>query len=385
MSDDELLPLLDDRTRLLALTEPLHLQQHIPRLRNALLTRLVERAGYRSIAVESCCLRGARLDAVLARGVEPDRDTVQSGFSHGFGDAAASRELAAWIGARNRTAGPADRVRFSGFDAPMEMAGADSPRDALGRVHGFLRDRGLTGLPAQERIEALLGPDQQWSDPAVIMDPARGIGGDPAAGELAVLAEDLAARLSTTAPDGPDDTWWDAATAARAAVGLLTYHRLLADDRPGRTARACAHRDAMMAANLAATVERERGRGPTLVFAHHGHLRRGPTTMTLDVDITWYGAGALLAPRLGPELTVLCTVIGAARGREIGVPEPGTVEHALLAAHPVGAVLTADRARQLAEGAVVRDAGPAHVGYFPADAALLSEVDLVWLVPELDS
>ncbi|QJY45162.1 erythromycin esterase family protein [Pseudonocardia broussonetiae] len=381
---DDVLALLDHRTRLLALTEPLHGQQHVPLLRNALLAALVDRAGYRSVAVESCCLRGARLDALLARGVEPDDARRDAGFSHGWGPGRGNRELVAWIAAHNRAAAPRDRVRFSGFDAPLESSGADSPRDALEQVHGFLQARGATALPAWDRIADLLGPDAPWSDPAVIRDPARGRGATPAAAELTVVAGELAWRHATTAPDGPDDdAWWDAAAAARSATGLLAYHRLLVLDDAYRVQRLAAQRDAMMAANLAAVVERERGRGPTLVFAHHGHLQRGPSAMTMGVELVWNGAGALLGPRLGPELTVLGTLVGAAPERGIGAPEPGTVERVLLDAHPGGAVLRSAEARRLAAGAGTRAPAPPPVGYSGADDALLAGLDLVWLLPEL--
>ncbi|ANY08604.1 erythromycin esterase family protein [Pseudonocardia sp. HH130630-07] len=386
MTVDEILPLLDDRTRLLGLTEPLHGQEHLPLLRNTLLRALVERAGYRSVAVESCCLRGLDLDARLARGVPPDAAQVAAGFSHGFGDTASGRELASWIAEHNRGAAAGDRVRFAGVDAPMEMAGMDSPRAALERLHGFLVSRGAPDLPSWDRIDALLGAEDAWTAPAAMWDPAHSIGGGDAVAELAVLAGDLAWRHATTAPggDGPadDDAWWDAGTAARSATGLLACHRLVATDGPDRWMLLSNQRDAMIAANLAALVERERGRGPTLVFAHQQHLRRGTASWG---ETRWNGAGSLLGPRLGPELSVVATVLGSAPLRRIGPPEQGTIEQALIGARPGGGVLTAARAREIAAGAGVRDAGSREVGYFPADADLLAEVDLVLVVPELTS
>ena len=55
--------LLPARPRLLALGEPTHGEDALLELRNEIFRQLVEQEGYRTIAIESDCLRGLIVDA----------------------------------------------------------------------------------------------------------------------------------------------------------------------------------------------------------------------------------------------------------------------------------------------------------------------------------
>lgn len=120
---------------LLALGEPTHGIAAFPLLRNDLLRHLVDR-GYRSIVLETDVFAASVVDAYVG-GAETEIETVlATGFSHGFGAVPGNRELVVWLREHNAGCAPQDRVHFHGFDAPVELSGAPSPRRALFSVIG---------------------------------------------------------------------------------------------------------------------------------------------------------------------------------------------------------------------------------------------------------
>ena len=198
------------RPRLLGLGEPTHGLEELPRLRNRVFEHLVDHEGYRSIALESDCL---------------------AGFSHGFGESQANRDLVAWMAEQNRHRDAADRLRFYGFDVPMEMAGANSPRTALCALHDYLAAHLDATMLAHSRetMSRLLGDDGRWSNPAAAMDPTQSIGASDDVATLRLIADDLGALLLSESPRliaaTSYDDWWPAALRARTAAGLLRYPR----------------------------------------------------------------------------------------------------------------------------------------------------------------
>ncbi|HZG92693.1 MAG TPA: erythromycin esterase family protein, partial [Pseudonocardia sp.] len=304
----ELLDGLPERPRLLGLGEPTHGVEEFPRLRNRIFAQLVERAGYRSIALESDCLAAALVDDFVAGGPGSLDEVMATGFSHGFGTSPANRELVAWMRDRNSTRDPADRIGFHGFDPPLEMAPAPSPRGPLVALHDYLtthRGAGGTPMPVDRAdVERLVGDDGRWTEPASLMDPARSVGSSPDVAQLRLLTEELAGLLAAEAPQlivaGGRSARDRAALDARTAAGLLRYHAGMADPTEHRLPRLMAQRDAMMAANLVALADQEAHRGPTLVFANNRHLQREPSTWELaGTDLRWWSAGAITAALLG--------------------------------------------------------------------------------------
>src|SRR5689334_12932811 len=225
-----LMGLLPTRPRLLALGEPTHGEDVLLDVRNDLFRQLVVQEGYRTITIESDCLMGLVVDDYITSGTGNLDDVMERGFSHGFGASAANRELVRWMRAYNDGRSAQERVRFAGFDGPLEMTGAASPRQALTALHGYLSARvDADLLPCTgEALDRLLGADDRWTDPAAIMDPSRSVGRTPEARELRLLADDLAALLDTQLPhliaaSAPDD-WDRARLCGRTATGLLRYH-----------------------------------------------------------------------------------------------------------------------------------------------------------------
>ncbi|GAA3066616.1 hypothetical protein GCM10020254_07760 [Streptomyces goshikiensis] len=291
--------LLPDRPRLLALGEPTHGEDALLRLRNELFRQFVEQEGYRTIAIESDCLMGLVVDDYVTSGTGTLDEAVERGFSHAWGSLAANRELVRWMRAHNEGRPASERVRFAGFDGPLEISGAASPRQALTSLHGYLSagvDADLLPCTA-ETLDRLLGADGRWTDPAAMTDPARSVGRSAEAGRLRLLADELVALLDAQTPHlitaTRRDDWDRARLYGRTATGLLRYHYGMADTSPARMARLCASRDMMMAHNLLAVA----ARGPALVHAHNSHLQREKSTMQM-----WRGrwSGGAPAPWSAP-------------------------------------------------------------------------------------
>ncbi|GAA4410031.1 hypothetical protein GCM10023148_01000 [Actinokineospora soli] len=281
---------LDGRVpEVFALGEAMHGVAAFPLLRNEVLAHLVER-GFRSIALEIDYFAAGVVDEYV-NGVGYLENVLAEGFSHGFGRVPGNRELVEWLRAYNARA--EERVRFYGFDAPIEYAGAASPRRTLVAVV-----EGLGGDASD--INALVGVDEEWTNPAAMYDPAASIGASARAEELRGHPDDLARRVRTP----------ELAAHARTARGLLRYHAAMASGEPDRIGRLVAVRAEMMADNLRAIAARERGRGPCLVHAHNRHLH--PRS----------GAGALVAGEV-PYLFV---------ATDGGPGAPGTLQGELAAA-----------------------------------------------------
>lgn len=377
--------LLPARPRLLALGEPTHGEDVLLDLRNELFRQLVEREGYRTIAIESDCLMGLVVDDYVASGTGALDEVMERGFSHGFGASAANRELVSWMRAYNDGRFASERLRFSGFDGPLEITGAASPRQALTALHAYLTawvEPDLLPCTA-ETLDRLLGADDRWTKPAAMMDPSQSVGQTSEAKQLRLLADDLVALLDTQTPHliaaSLRDDWDRARMYGRTATGLLRYHFWMADTSPSRMARLLGLRASMMAANLLAIAER----GPALVHAHNGHLQRDKSRMRMgDLALEWWSAGAIVSAQLGQGYAFVATALGTIRHRGVEVPPPDTIEGLLYA-------LTEDRyvvdARRLA--VALGDVTPAPrvspwFGYAPLDPAHLASNDGIVFVKD---
>ncbi|MDX3118202.1 erythromycin esterase family protein [Streptomyces scabiei] len=381
--------LLPARPRLLALGEPTHGEETLLDVRNDVFRRLVEEEGYRTIAVESDCLKGLVVDDWVASGAGSLDEVMERGFSHpdlGLGASAANRELVRWIRGYNDGRSASERLRFAGFDGPLEITHAASPRQALTALHGCLAarvDADLLPCGAQE-LDTLLGADDRWTDPAAMTDPSRSAGRSAEAGRLRLLADELAALLDTQSPHlitaTSRDEWDRARLYARTATGLLRYHHAMADASPARMARLCALRDAMMADNLLALA----ARGPVLVHAHNAHLQREKSTMRMwQGPVQWWSAGALVSARLGEEYAVLATALGTIRRHGVDAPPPDTVEGRLYALERDRCLVDASRlAASLGDPRPAPRVSP-WFGYAPLDPAHLDAHDGIVFVRDV--
>ncbi|NBE53171.1 erythromycin esterase family protein [Streptomyces boluensis] len=380
-----LLSLLPDRPRLLALGEPTHREDALLELRNELFRQLVEEAGYRTIAVESDCVRGLAVDDYVTSGTGTLDEVVERGFSHDWGDLAANRELVRWMRAHNIRCDDegrpdSERVRFAGFDGPLEISHAESPRQSLTALHHHLATHGDAGLLpcTAATLDRLLGADERWTEPAAMRDPSRSVGRSAEARELRLLADELTALLDAQTPGliaaASREEWERARLHARTATGLLRYHHAMADSSTTRMTRLLGVRDHMMARNLLALA----ARGPAFVYAHNSHLQRERSTMRMwdHPLLEWWSAGALVSAELGAEYAFVPMALGTVRHDQgVDIPPPDTVEGLLYA-------LPEDRslvdARLLAAG--LGEPLPASrvspwFGYAPLDPAHLAASD----------
>ncbi|GAA2937388.1 erythromycin esterase family protein [Streptomyces enissocaesilis] len=379
--------LLPARPRLLALGEPTHGEDALLGLRNELFRQLVEQEGYRTIAIESDCMRGLVVDDYVTSGTGTLDEVMEHGFSHGWGTSAANRELVRWIRAFNNGRPASERLRFAGFDGPLEITGAASPRQALTALHGCLAARvDADLLPCTaETLDRLLGADARWTDPAAMTDPSRSVGQSAEAGQLRLLADDLVALLDAQTPHlitaTSLDDWDRARLYGRTATGLLRYHYWMADTSPARMTRLIGLRDSMMAGNLLAAAERN----PTLVHAHNSHLQRDKSTMRMwdQPLLEWWSAGALVNARLGKEYAFLATALGAIRHRGVGAPPPDTVEGLLYALPEDRCVIDAPRLATALAGTRPAPRVSPWFGYSPLDPAHLADSDGIVFVKDV--
>ncbi|MFI1716807.1 erythromycin esterase family protein [Streptomyces litmocidini] len=373
-----LMELLPARPRLLALGEPTHGEDALLDLRNELFRQLVEEEGYRTIALETDCLNGLAVDDHVTSGTGTLDEVMENGFSHDWGASAANRELVRWMRAHNEGRPASEQVRFAGFDGPLEIAAAASPRRALTALHGYLAARVEADLLpcGADLLDELTGSDDRWTEPAAMREPARSVGRSAEAGRLRLLADELVELLDEQRPHliaaSSADEWERACLYGRTALGLLSYHHWMADTSPARLARLAGVRDRMMSLNLLALADR----GPVFVYTHNAHLQREKSSMRMGGRrLEWWSAGALVDAELGEEYAFVATALGTIRHRGVDVPPADTVEGLLYALPEERCVLDARRLdAALGDGRPAPRVSP-WFGYAPLDPAHLATCD----------
>ena len=377
--------LLPGRPQVLALGEPTHGEHVLLDLRNDLFRELVEQEHYRIIAIESDCLMGLIVDDYVTSGTGSLDEVMERGISHGWGEFAGNRELVRWMRAYNDGRPVSERVRFAGFDGPLEITGAASPRPALTALHTYLTagvDADLLPCTA-ETLDSLIGADDRWTNPAAMMDPSQSVGQTPEAKELRLIADDLVALLDTQTPQliAARDDWDRARLFGRTATGLLRYHFWMADPSPSRFTRLLATRDSMMAANLLAIVEW----GPALVNAHNGHLERNKSSMRMGgPPLEYWSAGAIVSARLGEAYAFLAAALGTIRHHGVETPPADTLEGLLYALPEDRYVVDAPRwATAFGDVRPVARVSP-WFGYAPLDPAHVPNTDGIVFVKDAE-
>ena len=370
--------LLPTRPRLLALGEPTHGEDTLLEVRNDLFRQLVVQEGYRTITIESDCLMGLVVDDYITSGTGDLDEVMERGFSHGFGASAANRELVRWMRAYNDGRPASEQVRFSGFDGPLEITAAASPRPVLNALHAYLGERvDPELLPCTaETLQSLIGADERWTNPAAMMDPSQSVGQSPDAKELRLLADNLVALLDAQTPHliaaSTPDEWDRARLYARTATGLLRYHHWMADSSPGRIAWLLAVRDSMMAANLLATAERF----PTLVYAQNAHLQRPISSMRMGGDpVRWWSAGAIVSAQVGEEYAFIATALGTIRHHGVDTPPADTIEGLLYGLPEDRYVVDVRQLTALLGGGMPAPRVSPWFGYAALDPAHLPSID----------
>ena len=378
------------QVELLGFGEALHGGEEILQLRNRLFQRLVTVYGYRAIAIESSFARGRVVNQYIAgRGPTRYADVQETGFSHGFGQVTANRELIEWMRDYNAATDDGNELRFYGFDLPALTAGVASPSQVLRFALNYLTAiDAVRGGEHGRRIDTLLGDDSRWENPAAMADPSQSVGLSSDAVALRIATEDLLTELRTRQPElvacSSAEPYREAVQHTVVARELLNFHAALAGQSETRDyGRALGIRDAAMADNLAYIVDRERGRGRVFAFAHNFHLKRGQAAWPGFAQ--WWPAGAYLDATLAARYAVIGTAVGVSEENGIGPPEAGSLEARLLATPgPIRFVPThRGTGRQTAEltaeltGLPTRSGSTKNRSYFPLEPHSLAEYD--WL------
>lgn len=370
------IPLTDDgidrmvatmpEVELLGFGEALHGGEEILQLRNRLFQRLVERHGFKAIAIESSFPQARFVnDSVCGGGDQPN---VADWISNGMGLLEANRELIEWIRQHNAKTG--DRVHFHGFDMPLGKMAFASPRLVLERLYDVVPDR-------RDRLESLIGADADWENPAVIGDPTKGVGGTPRANDLRIEVEEIVAELRRRRPELDEARCAAALHDARVARQLLAAHAAMA--RKAGYAEVLGIRDTIMADNLEFILEQERGRGRVVAFAHNGHLKRGRMHWRMgDVTHEWWPAGAHVSRSLGRRYAVIGTGVGTSEENGIAAPEAGSLESRFSAAVLISA---ASAPAAVVAGLTPRTGSRRNPTYFPWTRDCLSDYDWLAFVP----
>jgi erythromycin esterase-like protein len=393
---DSIVNALGKSVDLLGIGEPTHGVEGFLALRNGVFRRLVVAHGFTAIALESSFPRGRVVNDFVAGASSASLDEVlDAGTSQGFGRLAANRELVEWIRSYNAEPGRSQKLRFYGFDSPTEMTGADSPRQLVEFVLDYLAQQrgdqpgGSGEAERRGRIDVLLGDEAAWANRAATFDASQSIGRSAAALELRMQVEALleelqsrAAELSASS-DVEADRYDEAVHYARHARAMLDYHAALADTdaEPGeRIAQCLALRDRMMAENLAYIVKREPGR--VLAFAHNSHLMCGEARWQLGPHLLkWNAAGRHMREMLGDRYAVIGVGVGVSEAMQLGTPEAGSLEAALLDAASPACWIATEGGRRLPVEAlsklVERSGTPT---YFPFTRQSLEEFQVLALV-----
>ncbi|QUH06238.1 erythromycin esterase family protein [Saccharopolyspora erythraea] len=356
---------------LLAFGEPTHQEPAFGRVRNDLFAQLAGH-GFRSIAIETDRVAALAVDDFVREGAGTLDTAMSEGFSHGSGDLDANRRLVAWMREHNQNRPPEERVAFHGFDAPTEMVSAPSPRCYLEHARRYL------GFAVD--LTSLLGDDQRWSRTEAVMDPAMSVGATADAERLRSIADDMLTSLYARAPELIAATsraeWFRARTHLTAGLGLLRYHKQSAQriEQTARVSGQLAVRDAIMAQNLLDVRDSEARRGATFVFAHNRHLQRSLSNLRLgDLDLNWFGAGAIVGSLLGERYAFVAGSLGRSEALGLRDPDPDTYE-GFLQRDTTTWGLTA--ATAITSARTRTDTTPEQ-GYFPLDQATLHAADAV--------
>lgn len=345
---DQVVASLGREVELLGFGEALHGGEDILTVRNRFFKRLVAEHGYSAISIESSFTRAWLVNEYVAGRGPASYDGLLGGkgFGQGVGEVEANRELVEWMRAYN--ADPAHKVKLSfyGFDIPTGTTGIEGPGPTLRFPLAYLAsiDK-ASGEEHKRKVDALLAEIKDWENPAAWADNTKSPGLSAAATSLRIAIEDLITELRTRRPElvvkSSGERYLDALQGALVARQVANMHAALARKTGEPVAGPRGVRDALMADNLMYAVERERGKGKVMAFAHNGHLQRGKSMWPCcgqsfgpnQEVFTWWPAGSQLNAKLGRRYAVVGSGLGVSEANGIGQPEAGSLE-ALLTKRP---------------------------------------------------
>jgi erythromycin esterase len=360
---DTIVASLGNQVQLLGFGEALHGGEDLLTVRNRLFKRLVTQHGYSAISIESSFSRAWLVNEYVAgRGPQKSYDDLLGGrgFSQGVGEVAANRDLVEWMKHYNTDAAHKVKLSFYGFDIPSGTTGVEGPGSVLQIPLGYLSSiDSASGKDHRDKIEALLAQVKDWENPLAWADNTKSPGLSAPAAALRLAIEDLITELRTRRPElvvrQGSERYLDALQGALVAQQVANFHASLARKTGEPLAGPRGIRDALMADNLVYAIERERGRGKVMAFAHNGHLQRGKSVWPCcgqsygpgQEVFTWWPAGSQLHERLGRAYAVIGSAVGESAANGIARPEAGSLEARLIARDGAGLFIATRKAQGL--------------------------------------
>jgi len=386
---DKVVDSLGSQVELLGFGEGLHGGEDILTARNHVFQHLVEAHGYSAIALETSFAGAARVNEYVL-GLGPASYAALLGSGFGFGELEANHDLVEWMRHYNADAAHQVKLHFYGFD--ISKGGPDAvlhlALDYLATVDA------ASARQHRQRIDALLaqasGWDEAWTDSA--KSPALAAVGIA----LRIATEDLITELRTRRPElvarSTTERYLEGLQDALIARQALDLHSALAhtvkEPPHGNGLRGV--RDAMMADNLIYIVNREKGRGKVMAFAHNDHVRRGWATLPCcglkyngSDTYSWWPAGSQLSDMMGSRYAIIGTGIGTSDTTNgIGPAEPGTLEARLAAVPGPALLIPTHQGKTLSTAQLaalpVRSGSEKNLSYSPLTVQSLTDFD--WLL-----
>ena len=300
--------------------------------RNRLFRHLVEELGFTAIAVETGLPESRRIARFVAGGpgAPPPAEAARvarESFTWGFGNFEENVELLRWMRAYNDDPGHPRKVRFYGMDLSLGGPQGSTPTPAA--IEGALAYLARVDPPVAEAIRTRVTPllrHLPGGPSSTITAPEREALTD-VIDSLATQLERGSATYVTRS--GEEEYAWAVRNTEVARQGDRV-HRVQTSPSPGGGVspgawREVTARDSAMAENVRWVMQRERGRGRVLVFAHVMHVKYAPTVggpWRFDRPPTVMGQ--FLHRSLGDSMIV----IGSAGGGRAATM-PGTIDAVL--------------------------------------------------------
>ena len=263
-SELDLAPLA--QSAVVGLGEATHGTREFFRLKDRVIRALVERCGFRTIAIEAPVAGTMPADPYVFDGRGTAEGSLAEMNRWQWGTEAI-RDLLEWVRSFNEGRPPTDRVRVRGIDLSTPSATAERLQSVLRKFDPHLAESdAMTALTSLE-VSADGASRRRRLDDALTRCAA------------------IAGRLTEGGPPDDDpgsvESWRTARHLCRVVERNCEWHRVR-HEHDGPHPAGMATRDRLMAENVAWAAERDRGEG-VVVWAHNSHVQRG----TFDDGQDW--------------------------------------------------------------------------------------------------
>jgi erythromycin esterase len=270
--------------RIVGLGEGVHAGAEPLIFRNRLFKHLVERLGFKAIALESGIVEGRVLNDYVTHGRGDFETVLERGLSNGFDTFQQNRDLVRWLRDYNERLPRADKVQIFGLDVPGSPGNFDStrrPDTAIRTALDYLLAVDPESAAAfRARVDVFLPVLADINDYGAVQQPGR----DALTAAIADLVSSLERHeRAYVARSSREDFDWALRTAIGARQTDTWFRHMpvgwkLADGLDW-TRYAMQVRDRSMADNLEWLLGRLGPQARVLVFTAVGHMSASETRM----------------------------------------------------------------------------------------------------------